>query len=216
MSRPIFACSSFCSYRSLPSNQATMANIGAMLDDPIVIDDDEENEDENQIQILNARVALPPCAKPSVSYGHGRGGALRCFVDNDARNKMLEFGRVVGVEAARAGFRLIERTTPVVVHIWAFLRRPDTDFVGRRREAHNLTETAMLFAATVVAIKPDNDNLAKFLLDSLTGVLCADDAQVVDLRILKARDNEGLCEGRVQVHCRECTEAHYDSMMPNF
>ena len=67
----------------------------------------------------------------------------------------------------------------------------------------------------MVAIKPDNDNLAKFLLDSVTEVLFADDAQIVDLRILKLRDNEGLCEGRVGIHCRQFT-GHYSERMPNF
>lgn len=198
-----------------------MANNGVM-EDPIVIDSDEEDDGEYDTsrQVLATRIALPPCSKPSVCYGPGRGGSrglYRCYIDNDAKNKMLEFGRVVGVEASRAGFRLIQRTKPVVVHIWAFLARPMSDFTSRRRAANNLTDAAVQIQNTVVAIKPDNDNLAKFLLDSLTGVLFADDAQVVDLRILKCRDNEGLCEGRVQIYCRQCTSEHYQSnMMPNF
>ena len=53
---------------------------------------------------------------------------------------------------------------------------------------------------TMVAIKPNNDNLTKLLLDTLTGgVLCVDNAQIVDLQVHKFRDNVGLCEGRIDM-----------------
>ena len=174
---------------------------------PIEINDSSD-DDESTPTALQLRIPLPPCAKPSVSYGPGRGckkGHFRCCVETDAKQKMAQFGREVKSMAEAKGFQLIGRSKAVVVHIWAFVRRPDTDFVGRRREADNLTNKAKQFTSTVVAVKPDNDNLAKFLLDSLTGVLFADDAQVVDLRVLKCRDNEGTCDGRVQIYCTECT-----------
>ena len=57
---------------------------------------------------------------------------------------------------------------------------------------------------TIVPVKPDTDNLCKFLLDSLTGVLFEDDAQVVEVHLYKLRDNEGLCEGRMHIECGVC------------
>ena len=60
-------------------------------------------------------------------------------------------------------------------------------------------------ANTIVPVKPDVDNVAKLLLDCLSGILYVDDAQVVDLHIFKLRDNEGLCTGRVGIHIRPCT-----------
>ena len=64
-----------------------------------------------------------------------------------------------------------------------------------RPEAFSLEET-------MVPIKPDVDNLSKFLLDALTGVLFDDDAQVVELRMFKIRDSVGLCNGRVALDVR--------------
>jgi Holliday junction resolvase RusA-like endonuclease len=45
----------------------------------------------------------------------------------------------------------------------------------------------------------DADNLAKFVLDALNGLLYADDSQVVSLESTKALDNIGNCNGRVEV-----------------
>ena len=54
----------------------------------------------------------------------------------------------------------------------------------------------------MVPVKPDVDNLSKFLLDALTGVLFEDDAQVVDLHMFKIRDSVGLCNGLVALDVR--------------
>ena len=64
-------------------------------------------------------------------------------------------------------------------------------------------------------MKPDNDNLAKLLLDAVKGVLYEDDAQVVDLQIIKLRDNEGLCEGRIAIQVGIC-KTPISEMLPNF
>ena len=54
---------------------------------------------------------------------------------------------------------------------------------------------------TVVPCTPDVDNLAKFYLDGMTGIVFDDDAQVVELTVVKLRDNLGTCEGRVAILC---------------
>lgn len=45
----------------------------------------------------------------------------------------------------------------------------------------------------------DVDNLAKFVLDSLNGVLYVDDKQVVALNVMKVYDTEGCCLGATEV-----------------
>lgn len=47
--------------------------------------------------------------------------------------------------------------------------------------------------------RSDIDNLAKFVLDSLNGLLYADDRQVVSLKAMKMLDSEGLCDGATEV-----------------
>lgn len=51
--------------------------------------------------------------------------------------------------------------------------------------------------------KVDVDNLAKFILDAMTGPVYWDDSQIVELVILKMNDNEGSCEGRTEVKVTE-------------
>jgi hypothetical protein len=92
-------------------------------------------------QVLNMWVPQAPCAKPSVSYGPGRGrwfGTYRCYINTEAKNKMKLFGSAVKAVASQVGFEMIPRNKPVVLYIYCLLRRPDEDFVGRRREANNL------------------------------------------------------------------------------
>ena len=89
------------------------------------------------------------------------------------------------------------REKPVAVVLWCHLRRPDSNFVSRTCGHGRLKPEAIRDDNTMLTIKPDNDNLAKLLLDALTGVLCTDDAQIVDLRVYKLRDNVGLCKGRI-------------------
>ena len=65
-------------------------------------------------------------------------------------------------------------------------------------------------------VKPDIDNLAKFLLDALTGVLFEDDAQVVELQVFKLRDSVGLCNGRVAVYVQVVSNRTPAEIMTNF
>eukprot|EP00543_Licmophora_paradoxa_P006569 CAMPEP_0202455834 /NCGR_PEP_ID=MMETSP1360-20130828/13268_1 /ASSEMBLY_ACC=CAM_ASM_000848 /TAXON_ID=515479 /ORGANISM="Licmophora paradoxa, Strain CCMP2313" /LENGTH=60 /DNA_ID=CAMNT_0049075513 /DNA_START=266 /DNA_END=448 /DNA_ORIENTATION=- len=49
----------------------------------------------------------------------------------------------------------------------------------------------------------DVDNLAKFVLDSLNGVLYHDDRQVVELIAIKRYDNDDMCRGKTIVKIQE-------------
>ena len=66
-----------------------------------------------------------------------------------------------------------------------------------------------------MAIKPDNDNMAKLLMDAITGVFYEDDSQVVDLRMFKLRDSFGLCQGRIALDVGP-NRMSVAQMMPDF
>ena len=51
--------------------------------------------------------------------------------------------------------------------------------------------------------KDDVDNLAKFILDAMTGPVYSDDSQVAKLTVIKVHDNEDTCEGRTEVKITE-------------
>ena len=176
---------------------------------------------QSQMHLVRLRVDMCPVAKPSVRFGPGRGGGgrvngyYRMYKDNEVTRKMDELREMCKVAATAQGVSIIPRNQPVMIKAWFFLKRPEEDFISRRRVAGRLREEALLDASTVVAIKPDVDNCAKFLLDSLTGALFVDDAQVVSLQMFKLRDTEGLCNGRMQIECSLWTET-VESVLPNW
>ena len=161
--------------------------------------DEDGNSNNHHMRLW---IPMCPIAKPSVSYGPGRGGPkgwFRMYINTGVKKKMGEFKAFVGKAASRQGFQRIPRNRPVQMTVWFFLRRPDDDFTSRTRGIGRLKELAMADSETIVAIKPDTDNMGKFLLDALTGALYEDDAQVVELHMFKLRDSVGLCNGRVAV-----------------
>lgn len=81
-----------------------------------------------------------------------------------------------------------------------YLKRPDSDFVGRNRSNAQLTRSALLNSWPTM--RPDIDNLVKFVLDSLNGVVYHDDRQVVKVVAYKMRDNDGYCNGRTVVEIK--------------
>ena len=83
----------------------------------------------------------------------------------------------------------------VAVVVRCYLRRPNTDFKRGDRLGHMLK--AMVPSARPVV--PDIDNMAKFILDAMNGLVYKDDRQVVHLVVSKLLDNEGACEGRTEV-----------------
>jgi hypothetical protein len=58
--------------------------------------------------------------------------------------------------------------------------------------------------------RSDVDNLAKFVLDSLNGLLYEDDRQVCSLHATRMLDNDGLCLGSTEV----CVRAVDDACLP--
>ena len=165
----------------------------------------EEEEVPSELQMV---LNFPPESKPSVRFGpanprgsghRGRGRGfgrfqlLRCHPDNGVKARKQQFAAAVSQEIQRIGFRMLERSIPVKLEAWFFLRRPKEDFIGKNRN-RGLKDVAL--ERPTVPVKPDTDNLGKFLLDALTGLACEDDAQVVELRLFKLRDCNGLCTGR--------------------
>lgn len=173
------------------------------------------------IPTLRIHVDMCPISKPSIRFGPGRGGGGRAgnfyrrYVENDVVAKMGLLREICRSAASAHGMPIIPRNQPVSIKAWFFLKRPAEDFTSRRRAVGRLREEALSVANTVVPVKPDVDNFAKFLLDSLTGGLFVDDAQVVTLHMYKLRDNEGLCNGRMQI---ECTLFHQslESILPGW
>lgn len=122
---------------------------------------------------------------------------------NPAKNLMNAFARSVREQIPELSSGvLFERNQPIAVDITFYMRRPNQDFRGRIRGNGRLkTKSSM-----VTPCKPDIDNLAKFVLDSLKGVAYADDSQVVKLVLYKIMDSEDECNGATKVHIKRFNE----------
>jgi Holliday junction resolvase RusA-like endonuclease len=208
-------------HSSIKNSLATMAEQQQQPQhQEILVLGDTSSEEQDKSEFFELRIPMAPCPKPSICYGPGRKSPSgkfqqwRTYLPNPTRKKMNEFKAYVQAGAQSAGFSIIRRQLPVHVSIWCFLRRPDEDFVNRQRGAGRLKSTSV-DNNTLVAIKPDTDNMAKFILDAIKGVLYEDDAQIVELHIYKLRDNIGTCEGQVAIRVGQCTRTALQ-MLPTF
>mmetsp|Transcript_13467 Transcript_13467/g.29250 ORF Transcript_13467/g.29250 Transcript_13467/m.29250 type:complete len:343 (+) Transcript_13467:154-1182(+) len=76
------------------------------------------------------------------------------------------------------------------------MKRPMSHFIGNKPAPGRLKSTA---PGKLHSTRSDVDNLAKFVMDSLNGLVYVDDRQVVDLNAIKVLDSEGLCRGATEI-----------------
>lgn len=83
------------------------------------------------------------------------------------------------------------------VKIIFHLKRPNNHFKSNKPGDGRIRPQYQ--SSRCVSTRVDVDNLAKFVLDSLNGILYVDDRQVVELHVLKLFDNEEECLGKTEV-----------------
>ena len=77
------------------------------------------------------------------------------------------------------------------------LKRPKNHFKSNIPGPNRIKERYK--SIRCVSTRVDVDNLAKFVLDSLNGVLYVDDRQVMELHVMKVFDNDDVCAGKTEV-----------------
>jgi len=92
------------------------------------------------------------------------------------------------------------------------MKRPKVHFVGGKPGPGRLRSVA---PGRLAPTRTDVDNLAKFVLDSLNGLLYVDDKQVASIHATKLYDNEGHCEGFIDVSIQRLTEEDVDNLLSN-
>jgi len=76
------------------------------------------------------------------------------------------------------------------------MKRPKSHFVSNKPGPGRLKPSA---PGKLHSMRSDVDNLAKFVMDSLNGLVYFDDRQVISLNAIKVLDTEGLCRGGTDV-----------------
>ena len=128
----------------------------------------------------------PPKPKPSPMFVRGK-------VVPPSKHAMSKFAKEFKRKVGTNVFPLFKSGKPVKLTIYFLMRRPDNDFVNRNRKRMVLKDTAA--KQVVTAIKPDTDNLVKFVCDAIGGIAYHDDSQVVCLIAYKMKDSQGECDG---------------------
>ena len=92
------------------------------------------------------------------------------------------------------------------------MKRPKRHFVGGKPGPGRLRETAPPCTSVT---RTDVDNLAKFVLDSMNGLLYHDDRQIASLHVTKLLDNEEECRGSTEVLVRVLKEDDLSTLLMN-
>jgi Holliday junction resolvase RusA-like endonuclease len=100
---------------------------------------------------------------------------------------------------------LFDATTPIVVDITFLVKAPTEHFVNRDRASGRIKEAAI----TQWPTKPDIDNLDKFVLDSLQGLLYVNDSQVVQQQIQKLYHHQPPFTGQTVVFIHRADPSPY-------
>ena len=145
--------------------------------------------DLTESNVFAFEVSGNPKALPRMRY-------FRNGFYNPARNNMHAFRAAVQqILPLTVHGPIFGKGVSVTLTVKFYMKRPNSDFVHDQRMAGNLRAALPI----TKPIRPDIDNLAKFVLDSCNGILYHDDCQVVKLVTFKLRDNRGDCMGRTVV-----------------
>lgn len=137
--------------------------------------------------------------------GNSRGAGNKRFnpkKKEQAATKAL-LRSVVDTVTSKPGDMLFDVDAKLSVECIFYLRRPRTDMKNDREGRCRLRFPILNLAQLFVKKRIDVDNLSKFTLDSMTGVMYSDDMQVHVLKVCKSYDNKDECEGRTIITISE-------------
>jgi Holliday junction resolvase RusA-like endonuclease len=91
-----------------------------------------------------------------------------------------------------------------------YMKRPKKHFVSGKPGPGRLRDEA---PPRLSPSRTDVDNLAKFVLDSLNGLLYVDDRQVASIQATKLLHDDGECEGCTHVSIYRLTDQDLDALL---
>lgn len=181
--------------------------------EPEVIDIVSSSEEEDEIlDVMNGdtvghhvTIPGPPKALARPTFMNWmQFGRMRRAVVNKSKPKIKAFRQMVK-DCLHTRYGYDESMYPLfptdgVTVILTFYRRvPNSDFKQGKRDRGFVAGRFPDWADWVDLKKPDLDNLVKFVLDALSGVVYADDAQVVKLVSYKLMHTSMPCNGKTEL-----------------
>lgn len=125
--------------------------------------------------------------------------------------RQLLLSRVDNVDET-ANFPPVFPTQSLAMTIAFRMKRPKKHFYANRPGPGRLRATA---PPQTSVMRSDVDNLAKFVLDSLNGLMYEDDRQVCSLHVTKFLDNDDYCLGATEVCVRVLDDGDLSNLIDN-
>lgn len=185
--------------------------------------DDDENEEENRQgennnnnnnskQISKMRFKIHgnprPLQRHRTSRGHMYNPSLKyqkSFL-NAYQNLIFDDEQQHNIDDMNINNDYLYDDTPIfdatkylAITIIFRMKRPKSHFINNKPGLGRIKKKAQ---SQLLPIRTDVDNLAKFVLDSMNGVLYEDDKQIMSIHATKLLDNVGLCEGSTEIYIR--------------
>jgi Holliday junction resolvase RusA-like endonuclease len=146
-----------------------------------------------------------PLARPVLSRTGKASG--RVWLHDPNKEKKLAFRNTVRQKLFGEGEEriLFPLHSPIAIDIVFLIPAPKNHFVGVDRDRGELKKSSVGLWPS----KPDIDNLDKFVLDALQGLLFVNDGQVVEQHIWKAYDHSPPFQGRTKVTIRRANTINW-------
>jgi Holliday junction resolvase RusA-like endonuclease len=184
-------------------------------------DDDDDNEEEdrqgendsnNSKQISKMRFKIHGNPRPLQRHRTSRGhmynpslkyqksflNAYQNLTDDDEQHN-IDMNIKNGNDYDYDDTPLFDANKYLAITIIFRMKRPKSHFINNKPGLGRIKKKAL---SQLLPIRTDVDNLAKFVLDSMNGVLYEDDKQIMSLHATKLLDNVGLCEGSTEIYIR--------------
>ena len=174
------------------------------------------SDSEDALEVMKNWIIVPgaPKAMPRASFmAWPKNGKLFRRVVNKAKSNVVQFGEdVKAILAQKYGYGVnsypLYPTGGVVLSLAFYRRMPTSAFKGRDRSREYVGGRYGPESNWPDMMKPDVDNLAKFVMDALQGIVYSDDDQVVILGTIKMMDTRPPGEGSTEVTFSRLNRMH--------
>ena len=178
--------------REINGNHASKRKVKNVKDTPLywILNDDEVIQTKNKDDQIQLKFTIHGKPVPLRRHRTSRG-----FVYNPSAKAQKSFQDALKTLSISEDL-VFQEDDFIHMKIIFRLRRPRKHFIGNKAGPGRLRESA---SNQLVTGRVDVDNLAKFVLDSLNGIIYPDDRQVISLHVMKIFDSEGDCEGSTEI-----------------
>ena len=169
---------------------------------------------ESPIDLISFTVAGNPTAQARAVICRGKGAYSRVWMRDPSSVKKQIFHDAVkllvfGIGSQNQPTEVVFKVdSPIIVDITFCMKPPQDHFVNGNTSRGTLKPSALTKWPTM----PDVDNLDKFVLDSLQGLLYDNDSQVICQRIQKVYHHQAPFTGQTMVCIRRANEDNYGSL----